>query len=506
MPADSHLQWQEIRNFSPGLWTESTQLMPPTAAQVMEDCYPDPSGSGLRAFYAPITNLEFTDILGAPVVDADKTIMGFHVTPNMYDVSGGPVLIRSNRLMVVRDTADVETGWQLWEKEETAGNGWEKRYDFDDGVGGALLIGQSSFVTSPAATNGDETIFQIVQETSPESGAWRYSWGDAAPLSTNLAGVAATFVATHQDRVLSASGGELKFTIPGDPNTSGGDITPAFGVAGGIAWVLPIPPSDLLVGLLSGRIFNIQGDLADPIVRELSRVQPTGLLHVPVATPFGAVILSSSDGLVVVGTDGEFVNFSQQIDNSFFEGYEGALAAGDSSLGYLAFLHGFLWAPKGLVYDFATKSFFQTSAGSTNGSIFPVADPTIAEPVVWYPPESTNDEPSYVRLPKPGTANPRATNFTWKSAPLREPSGRQIEIREVQLAVRTFSDTADLTVTVNGTARTVAPGAAGRHHIRFLFRERAEQLDVQVYSDSNTSAEAPSIETVRIGTRPGHLL
>lgn len=51
MPVNRHLVWNEIRDFRAGLWTKGdTWLMPPTAAQEMQDCYPV-EGVGLRAFY-----------------------------------------------------------------------------------------------------------------------------------------------------------------------------------------------------------------------------------------------------------------------------------------------------------------------------------------------------------------------------------------------------------------------------------------------------------------------
>src|SRR5258708_3229569 len=54
MPVDSHLQRQEIRDFTGGLWTAQDQLIPPNGAATMTDCYPVKQG-GLRAWFKPVS-------------------------------------------------------------------------------------------------------------------------------------------------------------------------------------------------------------------------------------------------------------------------------------------------------------------------------------------------------------------------------------------------------------------------------------------------------------------
>jgi len=102
----------------------------------------------------------------------------------------------------------------------------------------------------------------------------------------------------------------------------------------------------------------------------------------------------------------------------------------------------------------------------------------------------------------------RGGRYTWQSAPLRAPDGRQIEVREVQLYVRTYDANAQLAVSVGGVLKTITTPSVGRHQLSFRFRVRAEVLDVTVTSIAGieTTNEAPTVEAVRIGWQPGHLL
>lgn len=102
----------------------------------------------------------------------------------------------------------------------------------------------------------------------------------------------------------------------------------------------------------------------------------------------------------------------------------------------------------------------------------------------------------------------RNGTFRWKSAPLRAPDGRQVEIREVQLYVRSYDANSTIQVQVGPTSKMHTIPAAGREQITFHFSERNEVLDVRVISTAGDPAvnEAPTIEAVRIGWQPRHLL
>lgn len=102
----------------------------------------------------------------------------------------------------------------------------------------------------------------------------------------------------------------------------------------------------------------------------------------------------------------------------------------------------------------------------------------------------------------------REGSFTFKTAPLRDPSGRSVEIREVQVYARSYDANATVAITVNGTTKTQTISSPGRQQLTFLFRERGETLDVQLVSTAGAPSanEAPTIETVRIGWRPLHTL
>lgn len=117
-----------------------------------------------------------------------------------------------------------------------------------------------------------------------------------------------------------------------------------------------------------------------------------------------------------------------------------------------------------------------------------------------------------------GTAGPgwyefnsdlRESSFTWQSAPLRDPTGRSVEIREVQVYAKSYDANATIAVTVNGVVKTQVvgdKGIPGSDQLSFLFREHAENLDVTLVSTAGTAGnEAPTVQAVRIGWRPLHM-
>jgi hypothetical protein len=83
MPANTHLRWVEVKDFSPGLWENADWLMPSSAAQTLTDAYPQPGG-GLRAFYRP------SALSVSGVVDITKErVIGLFARGNLGLRSGG---------------------------------------------------------------------------------------------------------------------------------------------------------------------------------------------------------------------------------------------------------------------------------------------------------------------------------------------------------------------------------------------------------------------------------
>jgi len=68
MADNSQLKWIDYKDFTTGLWdTGASFLVPPTAFQIMDNCYPLPQG-GVRAFFKPTeTTLTTIGAGGSPI-------------------------------------------------------------------------------------------------------------------------------------------------------------------------------------------------------------------------------------------------------------------------------------------------------------------------------------------------------------------------------------------------------------------------------------------------------
>jgi hypothetical protein len=169
------------------------------------------------------------------------------------------------------------------------------------------------------------------------------------------------------------------------------------------------------------------------------------------------------------------------------------VCAGDT-----VYMNDYLFCPNGLTYDFRTNSWFTVT--ELVGA-FKAYD-QYARTIMAVKGNSTSFE---MRDLIPYDITDRVSTFTWKSAALRAKDGRQIEIREVQVYLKSYVANSSCAVTVGGVTNTITGIAAGRQMVSFLFAARDEVLDVQVVPNSNNASyEAPSIEAVRIGAGRGH--
>jgi len=119
MPNSDHLEWLEIADFTPGLWTRNRSQMPYNAAQAMVDAYPL-KGGGMRPFYDDIsvttTNLDLS---------AGNRIIGI-----------GQHVINGLRDMYVVKYDDSDNEVRLYRMDETAGaSSWTLLADSFDTTG-----------------------------------------------------------------------------------------------------------------------------------------------------------------------------------------------------------------------------------------------------------------------------------------------------------------------------------------------------------------------------------
>lgn len=504
------------------------------------------SGGGSRfdgkVFAAEVRN----GIAGTRVAAPDFTTIRPDES-SFTDARGNVWTLVTNR--TTKDTVGMQD-WQLWRREMDEPGSWVRT------TSGNFVGEQQLYLTPPptqprfarmydSGTSDSEIFVSLsirddgvpgasgLYRVSPESGAVVRN----AAFSDSYGAVG---VVEHQARLVAGYKDQIKFSAPNTSDFSaagsgfitlspeGWEFSAVVNEGPLIAWMVSVPPGDLIVATRNGRIYNVQGDLADPTVRELGR-WTTALTHEPVNTPKGVFFILPNQGVARLGLDGSAELVSQGILPSIWN-----LTEPEVGLGQLAGTERYVFCPNqhkttehkngALVYDADTGAWFT----STHSDDYPIANPKFMQ--ADNNPRSSGIWVCAGRIPKDAgeggditefifqfqtggvdgaslTTELRNPTWEWKSAPLRSPDGRRVRIREVQIATHAFnSNTSTLAVTVNGTTvtRTLA---AGRQVETFLFDQRAETLDVTVKAKSNDAAiEAPIMEAIRVGWQPEHML
>lgn len=500
MPVDRHLEVVEFRDFAPGLYENSDWLMPGSAAQEMTDCFPQPGG-GLRAFFKG-TTISASGIASA----ANERVIGLYQkagpsgsAPDRHLMTYSTQTPGSYRPKLYRmKTADSETTWtQVFVTSGTTqfnaatgdNNGPHKSpFRYFEAAGVAYVIFTVQYIAS--ATGGPGLYRLLVSDTS--------STQKAIELVTTIvdAGRPSGPLTVHQARIVlgaGAPGEKLLWSDPGTltfPTANFLDVEPNQEGAGFVA-LSPNAPSDMLILKNGAPAVVIQGDITDPTVQQMldgitgggSEKQDLG------RTPYGLTFIAR-DGYVYLTNGSSLDNLSQQLAG--FNSQTDFLGPGDTN-----FINEFLFAPNGYVLHWPTKSWFKQTRLA--GALHHVDH---ARRVIWGP---VGTGASFtLRELSPFADATRMDTYSWKSAPLRRPDGRQLVIREVEVVAKSYDASAQIAVTVNGTTVTQTLASAGRQKVSFLFNERDEILDVRVVPTANSSdIEAPSIEAVRVKSRSG---
>lgn len=574
MPATGQLRWFEVSDFK-GLWTNGGKfLMPADHAQVMSGCLPQKAG-GLRAFYLPTLELDAAGLENSSSTYT-HTVRGLGILPEVANgnhyhliLSNGNQdyglwarasgqLFGADELRWVRKTAAYYNGVSAFLSRPSIVTFTTVGID----IGGSALSGGEQYLCWPAnwrwGNAGTNFPYQTLVSTS---------YG-ATPTANNVSGTEQSCgpITTHQNRVVMGAENAIIGSAPGDLSLNPAPIQIVAaqeginGFSGGIArvaWLLPIPPSDLLVGMLSGAVFNVQGSLADPTIRELGR---WGIMapQRPVNTPYGPVVVLPSMGAAVLGTDGSVQSIAEALDP---DTWTVDLTGQAPHVGYLSFLGGYLFAPNltdapdiatanpaasaaternngALVYDFSTGSWFTSvhpsvmrcinprfmdvGSGLQNSGLFVATGEAIGKTspssravITRYPLAA----PGYYSFNRTETEHlaARSWKFSWTSAPFRDPDGRQVEVQEIQVGTLGWNDSGTIKVTVRGASGETDVLSShvpeGRTTHRLPARLRADYVEVTVESTNDEAArlgptgatsEAPMIEFVRVGYQPGH--
>ena len=483
MPVDSHLEWSEMRDFSAGLWDVGNQIMPPNAAQQMVDCYPLPGG-GMRAWQK---RQSFTT---SGVVDTThERVRALHVNEGLTNRSGSGN--GNDYWMLTYNTSDTKC--RLYRMDQTAAGPpttWSLLKTFAAG----LDPGNTRFTNYYDVNFNQYVAFSLGFAGSTDAGVWYvdYSTGTPTKLTGKQGGVF-----NYQSRLCVNLDSKIWFTDPGaftniDANDAPVDINEGNNPA--ITGAATFSPGDLLVFKAAGPIYLVEGDLDNYTVRQMnaSKFIGQGGVGAIVKGPNGIIFRALNDGIYETPDGSQLNPLSSSLLATHFPG----------SSFYTWSTHFLMDQDSGLVYDYNTKAWFTTTmqgggVGMTmaRSNTFFIGDNSGATMTLWT--LDVNDGSTH-----------RAESYTWQSAPLRHETGRQIEIRSIEVYARSFNGaTSTISVTVDGDTRTIACDSLGRGGITFYFLKYKEELDVTVTAASNASGvEAPVIEVIRVGSMGGHFL
>ncbi len=479
-PVNRHLEFVELSDFSPGLWTNANQQpMPASAAQIMTDCQPE-VGGGIRASYKPAA-LTTSGISGTLVPTA------LYCKP----------LFVGNFFFLFGYEPGTNVAYVYTLNQNAGETSWTARQAFT-ASGGSGTLGQNGVDLFVDSVGTQRVVFAHYSDQA-DGGVWASTIPTSgAPTLAQVLPMARTGVCVSQDDRVIASVGDsslfarvLRWTDSQSVISwpAANNLTLQASRDGNdICTILPTAPSDLLVGSTGSAWMLVQGSINNPVVRSMSdAVQPI-IGHRPQHTDDGVAFVGA-EGIYVTNDGGSFTELSSQIDPQTFGGARGGLS----------FMDHLLLTQLGYFYDHETKSWFRSSV-LTTGRQSNVVRPTRQ---MFAFTSAAAGFGIYMFTFGGGYAGQRWNTYTWKSAPMHDAAGRWLGIREVQVILRANDSSAQVAVTVNGTTRTVTGIAAGRQNISFLFQERAEQLDVQVVPTAGSSSnEAPTIEKVRIGAQP----
>lgn len=500
MPTNRQLEWVEIRDFAPGLFTVADWLIPSHGSQLMEDCFPQ-VGGGLRAFVKPetVTTSGLSDIANEAVVGCFVHYPGYrHGVGNKPDYFLAMRNITDNRIRIYRlDTSDDATSWVQVGTAMAAPSSLATRPNpvqfalFKDGSGDLWVVFNIYHVSS------DDGLYAI--DWSQTGGS--QVWTKLAPTGPTSGEAIAGPLAVHDDRIyVGAIPNVVWYSDSMSTSFQASNFLPlnASVTGNSLMSIVPFAPSDLLVGFSASPWNMVQGDITDPIVRSMSPARTPGGFQQQTFTTEGIAFIGRYRGVFITSTGETFADISPQLTPST---WAQAGADNDVGIGDLGYEGDFLFAPHGLVFDFRTKSWFTSSfltAGS--GSFRTTVDHNTKHLLTAL----ADKNPTLYLFGLEESSLDRCESYKWKSAPLRRPDGRQVEVREVQVYARGYHADSTVTVKVGAKTKTLTVGAA-KQMLSFLSKERGEVLDVEVDTASNSSGvEAPSIEVVRIGFGPGH--
>lgn len=488
MPVDSHLEWTEIRDFTPGLWNIGSPNLPSNAATTMTDCFPMKSG-GLRAWFKPVafstTGIDST---------TDEFPLGLFAHEGLINRSGSGT--GTDYYLITWAAGAAVT--KVYRMDKTAAGPpttWTKIKTHLTGLQPTQPVHVCNYVLT------DDTryfVYGLGAANGADNGVWIVKYSDGT--LTHLLNSQQEIVANYQSRLIvagSTAGGNpavIQYTDPGlltNILTNAAPVDESEGLTN-ISGFATFSPGDLMVFKTGAPIYLVQGDLTNYIVRQMNGSVPGGVK--PTRGPAGVIF--TARGRAYSTPDGSQLQILSEQISSDLMGRNGQVVFHD---------HWLFCGRNGLLMDTDTGAFFQTSTITTQAAT-PCIERVVGDGFMFA--DSGNPMTIWTVETVDGSAQGRCESYTWKSVPIRHQTGRQLEIRAVEIYARSFNNaTSSVTVTVGGVSQTRTCDASGRGALMFYFMARGEYLDVQVTAASNASTvEAPIIEAVRVGAQGGHYL
>lgn len=278
--------------------------------------------------------------------------------------------------------------------------------------------------------------------------------------------------------------------------------------ARGFGYVESVSASDLLIVRNHGGALLIRGSLVIPQVETLRNVIPSrGYKGVGARTPIGYAYASKGQGVMIWSGGDESTPISPMLPGNFLE-IEGlnsessAWSYFDPYMGTMASVGDWLLCPNNWLFNIRTGAWWR------------MEDPTVFEAFHW---QAGNSRPYLMAAPishTSATTGPVkyfnlegtfADTYRWQSNAISVGYNREAQVREILMVAQGGGD---VTITVTNEAGTsvskVFTVASNARPVRLradIPQLQAQNIVVQIYSDSDASDAAPFVYEVALGIR-----
>ena len=203
--------------------------------------------------------------------------------------------------------------------------------------------------------------------------------------------------------------------------------------------------SELFVVKRHGGGYVVRGDMASPTVLDMPGVVPTyDAPNVPTATPMGLVYGSSPGIWSWTGSEGSEL-LSPQFDDEFWKPEKADMASKFQPHGKFNYVHPWLFAPNGWVYNSETKSWFRLNDPEQVHTI-DESTTAVVPPPAWY--EQNDKGEVYAVSPFVTAAQPVLWQkydmnqvkgrWSWTSQPLMRTRNRKLKLRELVVTLQGY--------------------------------------------------------------------